>query len=387
MKPAVQTFRARGLWTPAGLREDGAVMVVGREIVEVRAGRPSDGPALDGLLVPGLVNAHAHLELSARGMVGEAGAGFVAWLDALWGDGVQPSAPAGRQAAQQAVGFGTALLMDVTNAGNSGPWMKEAGLQGIVAHEHLGFDAPSLDERCETARAASSPSADPPIVAAPHALFSTAPALVQACVGASGPPSTIHIGESRDEARFLRGGSGPHADLLDRLGRDWRPVARLGLDAVGLLAALGVLGPRLLLVHGVHLDASALQRAAASGAALCLCPRSNLHVEGRLPDLDAVLRSGVALALGTDSLASSPDLDPLAEVAALVRARPDLPVEPWLHAATDAGADALHRPDLGRLVPGASPGLLLLEGVRGLADLAAPPARRWLVPPGLAVPR
>jgi cytosine/adenosine deaminase-related metal-dependent hydrolase len=81
---------------------------------------------------------------------------------------------------------------------------------------------------------------------------------------------------------------------------------------------------------------------------VCLCPRSNLHIGGRLPDVPALLESGVRLCLGTDSLASSPTLDVLDEVQVLREAFPAVGDERWLRMATEGGAEALGRADLGR---------------------------------------
>lgn len=218
----------------------------------------------------------------------------------------------------------------------------------------------------------------------PHALLSTRPSLVQAAVRAGGDvPASLHVGETADEERLLRSGDGPIADWLDALGRAWRDEAPPGVDAIALLDRLGVLGPSLLLVHGIHLAPDALRRAARARATLVSCPRSNLHIEGRLPDLRLFLAAGGRLALGTDSLASCPDLDVLAEIPVLAGAFPDVPVHTWLAAATHAGADAVApRSRWARVAPGRRPGLLQLD-VGSLDDLArGAPSRRWLVHPG-----
>jgi cytosine/adenosine deaminase-related metal-dependent hydrolase len=138
-----------------------------------------------------------------------------------------------------------------------------------------------------------------------------------------------------------------------------------------------------LLVHMVHASAADRARAREAGAFAVLCPRSNLHIGGRLPDVPALLADGVALALGTDSLASAPDLSLFAEVAALHEAFPTVPAPTWLEAATSGGARALRLETCGALAPGRRPGLLDV----GVSDLAAPleslvraphPPLRWM---------
>ena len=95
-----------------------------------------------------------------------------------------------------------------------------------------------------------------------------------------------------------------------------------------------------------------------------------------------MVRAGLKLALGTDSLASSPDLDVLGEVAELVDALPSVDPELWLRSVTSTGADVLRLSGWGRLRPGTRPGLLLLEGIGAPRDLRRAPPRHWLVRPG-----
>ena len=142
-----------------------------------------------------------------------------------------------------------------------------------------------------------------------------------------------------------------------------------------------MLGPDLLCVHGVHLTEADRRALAASRAPLCVCPRSNLHIGGQLPDVPALLAAGLPLCIGTDGLGSCPDLDVLGEISVLLEAFPEVPAGVWLEMATRGGADALRHPHHGRLQLGAAPGLLLLEGVGDPGELGVVPDRRWLVPP------
>jgi cytosine/adenosine deaminase-related metal-dependent hydrolase len=124
------------------------------------------------------------------------------------------------------------------------------------------------------------------------------------------------------------------------------------------------MGPRSLAVHGVDLDAGDLEDLARSRATVVLCPRSNLHVGGRLADLPRLLAAGIPLAVGTDSLASSPSLSPLAELAELARAFPQLSPAHLLPLAWNGAAVGV--PAVGRLAPGSAPGLIAapLDGAR-----------------------
>ena len=116
---------------------------------------------------------------------------------------------------------------------------------------------------------------------------------------------------------------------------------------------------------------------------IAVVERAALHITGDLPDLPSLIDEGVALAIGTDSLASCPDLDPLGCVHALADAFPAVEVERLLHAATAGGADALRLAHLGRIATGKAPGLVLLSGVTDASALRAGlPERRVLVAAG-----
>ena len=154
--------------------------------------------------------------------------------------------------------------------------------------------------------------------------------------------------------------------------------------------SLGALSPSVLLVHLTEARAEELAMVAAKGAPVVLCPRSNLHIEMKLPPLLAVRAAGIEAALGTDSLASNASLDVLAEAKALADRFPGVPAWELVQMATWNGARALGRPDLGRLARGARPGLLAIEGdavaardgaVFVLANLRLP--RRMLAPRAL----
>lgn len=381
MTPALVAapIRVQRAWLPGGLADDVTFEHDGTTLIAVRPGRAGDGPALPGLAVPGLVNAHAHLELS-DGLV-PGGDGFLGWLGRLAARGADGEREAhGRAAAVSAHDLGTAWLSDVTNVGDTGPWLRDAGLAGVVHHELLTLDAAALPARIKQA-AVCDDDATPPVRPSPHALFSTAPALIAACLRHGRLPATIHVGEAEDEARFLHDGDGPLADLLDRLGRDWRWWTAPGTSPLATLDALGVLGPRLLLVHGVRLTPEERALAADRGASLCLCPRSNLQIGGVLPDASAWREAGVRLCLGTDSLASTPDLDLLAELATIASQLADDALLPLV---TSDAADAVGAAGLGRLAAGTAPGVLLLEASEPADLRSGPPRRRWLLPPGAA---
>ena len=128
------------------------------------------------------------------------------------------------------------------------------------------------------------------------------------------------------------------------------------------LCDLGVIGPGTLVVHGVQLTDAELARLAAVGATLVTCPRSNVWVGVGAPPLERFLASGVRLAVGTDSLASAPDLNLFSELALMRRLAPRAPARDLLAAATRGGAEALGMADdLGTIAPGKRAALIAVD--------------------------
>lgn len=354
------------------LEDDGTIRAVGPR-AEVRAAFP-DAPeeAAEGVLLPGLVNAHCHLELSALADAVPGGGGLVPWARRLMKAVVETAHEARRaaalQAARAAVRLGTAAIGDVGNSLDAAPAIGEAGLGGILFHELVGSreaatgDALADAER-EREHAAATWPAGLGYMPAPHAPYSVGPDLFRrifAAAAAAGKGTSVHVAEDPDELALLRDGSGRWADLLRAMGVD--PASRApGKSPVAYLAELGAFdGPEPpLLVHMVHAGDEDRRLARQAGATVVLCPRSNLHIGGRLAAVDRLLEDGVRLAIGTDSLASTPDLSLWGEMATLAAHFPAIPPARWLEAATRDGARALGLSSaLGSLTPGKRPGVL-----------------------------
>jgi cytosine/adenosine deaminase-related metal-dependent hydrolase len=332
--------------------QDGVIAACGRGHDAPPADRELDlGPAV---VLPGLVNAHTHLELSwLRGRVPPA-ADFLSWVGRLLrlrtrpetaDDG--PAIDALRAAVAELRATGTVAVGDISNALVSPPVLRDMGMPAVVFHELLGFGvtdgAATLAEA--RARRIGLETAGVRVVVAAHAPFSVSPELFRAIrdevQAAADPITSVHVGESPEEVELLRDGSGPWRTRLEQLGAwrdDWTPP---GCGPGDYLCDLGLLGRGTLAVHGVQLTDRELARMAAAGATLVTCPRSNAWVGVGAPPVERFVASGIRVAIGTDSLASAPDLNLFGELAAIRAAAPGLPARRILHAATQAGAEAL----------------------------------------------
>lgn len=357
----------------------------GLKLVEVGPARAGE-PVLDGLLVPGLINAHTHLELSHMGIV-PGGHGLPAWIRAQFARrsqvGEADREREARIAADALALTGTAAVCDVAGGDSTAGLIAEAGLLGVVQRERLGQDTSRTRAGIDDAAGlhAQGAVAERPTA---HAPYSTHPDLARALLapGPAGLAATVHLAEHAAEREFLTEGTGPFAEILDSIGVRWSfsgPFA----GPVDWLRRVGGLGPHVAAVHGVDLRPDEQQALADHRCGLILCVRSNLHIGGVAPDVGGLLQRGVRLALGTDGLVSCTDGDVLGEIPALHRLEPQVDAATWLHLATAGGADVLGLRGLGRLSVGSSPGLVRLDSdLDGLLKRA--PKRRWLVRAGVS---
>ncbi len=323
------------------------------------------------VLLPCLINAHVHLELSwLRGRVPPA-AKFTDWvkrLIAARGGVERPDDPAVlepmRAAIRELQASGTVAVGDISNSLASPGPMRAAGLEGLVFHELLGFKERdgALIERTREARAAAGGR----VSLAPHAPYSTSPELFRA-IRAEVNTSTVgimsvHLGESPEESELLASGTGPWRGMLESIGA-WRDDWTIpGSGPVDYLDGLGVIDGGTLVVHGVQFDDTALARLASIGATLVTCPRSNQWVGVGRPPIERFYKSGVAVAVGTDSLASVEDLNLFSELKAMRGIAPGVPAGKLLESATLVGARALGlERELGSLTPGKRAEILAVE--------------------------
>jgi cytosine/adenosine deaminase-related metal-dependent hydrolase len=313
------------------------------------------------ILMPGLVNAHTHLSLSA--LAGRPG-DFFGWLGstALAAAGMSPEEVEAAVSAGLAEcrRLGTAVVGEITTrAEGIGALAADPWISARVYVEFLGVSERRARARFEAAveRAealAGEGGLRPGL--SPHAPYSVWPTLWAETAGLCrerGWRWSSHVGEPPDEDRFLIEGGGPVREHLESLGV-WDGAFPLpGRSAVGMLAEAGALDGRALLVHGVHLSEADLDRVAASGAFLCVCPRSNEFLGLPPPPVRSAFERGIPLCLGTDSRASNQDLSVWAEMRRVRALWPEAAAEAIVNMATRGGARALGFEDAaGSLEPG-----------------------------------
>lgn len=321
----------------------------------------------DVVLTTGLVNAHAHLELS--GLRGELprGTDFGAWVRALIAArarrGARRLALDARAGADRCLRTGTTWVGDIDSTGAVLSGLSRHPLRLRVFRELLDAGDPLRSAAALGRVARALPRRAGRLEGlAPHAPFSVSEGLMREAARLArrrALPVSVHWSETEAEVEWLARGSGPLAALLGASPR------ASGLE---LLERNGLLGPRSSLVHGNHPLRGEPARIAAAGATLVHCPGSHRWFAREPFAFERWLRAGVRIALGTDSLASNEDLD-LGREMALVRGehRALGPREVWSWA-TAGGAAALGISDrAGLLAPGRSADLVCWD-LRGAAS-------------------
>jgi len=351
------------------IADDGTIARVG----EARALR---GERIRGVVMPGLVNAHTHIELSAlRGRV-PGGGGFVAWVERLIGARVELGEGEEREAIEGAVrdlrAFGTAAVGEVTNGLGAVRALASANVAGCIFHEVFGQDLERLRERVRGledelhARVPAWPSPDLAYAPAPHTLYTLHLDVVKMILEESrarGRRTSLHFLEHAPERRAIERGEGPvPAWLVERSRLDPSKLAWPMRPEIDVAREVGALSPEVVLVHLTEARPDELAEIARARSPVVLCPRSNLFIEGKLPPLLAVREAGIEAALGTDSLASNASLDVLSEARALRDRFPSVPALDLVKMATWNGARALGLSKHGRIAEGARPGLVAIEG-------------------------
>src|SRR5690349_547243 len=321
----------------------------------------------DVVVLPGLCNAHTHLELSYLRDEIPPASQFVSWIRAVMAARRQrpdPAAPEILDAIDRAIGesiaCGTAVLGDITNTLVTFGPLARSPLAASVFYEVIRFNAADPAAVVDEARRRieSMPPADRVrATLAAHAPYSVAPLVLRAIRESVDrdpfAPCSIHLSESVEEVEFIRTGGGPWRALLEEVGA-WNPAwVPPGGSPVEFVDESGFLGARVLAVHGVQMTAEDLDRLVAHGATLVTCPRSNGHTGAGAPPIQEFYDAGVRVAIGTDSLASAPDLNVFAELATMRALAPGVPAASLLESATREGARALgFDADYGTIEPG-----------------------------------
>ncbi len=363
-------FSAHAGFIPGGilaLSDDGVV----QDLIDPRTAQTL--PAAEhfsGVLCPGFINAHCHLELShLRGQITKhtGFGGFAKELLPKRGTfSPEQIAEAIANAEEEMLRNGIAGVGDISNNADSFPQKLNHRLRYHTFIELLALNPDVADVVMENGMALR--NACPQTASlAPHAPYSVSAELVRkiSLAEKGRGPLTMHNQESRAEGEFFETGSGSVCSLYEFLGMNISFFKPTGKNSLRSRFESFDTSTDLLLVHNTFTSAEDIAWAQQLHPKLwwCFCPNANLYIENALPDFSAFDNAGARIAIGTDSLASNDSLSILDELKVIAANAPEISLEKLLTWATKNGADALHFHDLGTFEKGKKPGVIQLTNL------------------------
>ncbi|MCD6023199.1 MAG: amidohydrolase [Fibrobacteria bacterium] len=342
----------------------GWLRVEGGRIVETGSGNLPEGPSkrfAGCALLPGLVNAHCHLELTTLENALEPGKTFPDWVRDLQGLTADYKLPDYRASARAGIERllrgGCTTVLDVGNSGEALKALAGGPLRAFACVEALGLDPAHAESRfgnaLSLARATEATDRFRPGIA-PHAPYSCSVELLRSVIGyqqSRGLPVTIHAAESREEAALFASASGPMQAFCKRIYP--RAPEHRGTTPIRWLESEGLLPDGALVIHGNTLEDRDMEILARREATVVHCPSSHAFFGHPRFPYDALRAHGVPVCLGTDSLASADSLSMLEQMRLFSKNHPEVAAEEILRMATEAGARALGLGDVaGRLAAG-----------------------------------
>lgn len=328
-----------------------------------------------GILCPGFINTHCHLELShMKGLIPEktglAGfiKNFIAARKTFSPDQIQRGIVA---AENEMLENGIVAVGDICNVSDTFQQKAKKNLKYYNFIEGFDFFPENTEAELKRVNSVIEELMQVDIQAhyspVPHAPYSVSEKYFQS-FSKTAPDKilSIHNQESAEENLMFREKRGKIIEFFSSLGMDfsnWKASGKNSLESY-----LGLLPPtnNLLLVHNTFTDSVDIKFAEAysKNTYWATCPNANLYIENKLPDYNLFIQAGAKMTIGTDSLASNHSLSILDEMKTISFHFPELKLETLLQWATLNGANALNfQNELGSLEIDKQPGILLVENV------------------------
>ncbi len=348
--------------------DNGAIVVQGRRIIAIgkESGIIKKYPAEtvvdlgDRLVMPGLVNAHAHLELShLKGKIGERRE-FFDWIIEL----VETRRRLGSKGLRQALRSslielltsGTTCIGDISATEAALPMLSKSGLRATVFLEALGPDERKAGQVFNSLKARLAKLETLPdrisVGVSPHSTYSVSPLLINKIAGYTSEnslPVAVHLSESKHENLYINGKASSLDGYMKHFG--WESIKRTNASSpLGLLSQAGL--ENFAAAHCVHVSRQDINYMKNKGISSIFCPRSNYFLGVGKAPVEDMAEAGINIAIGTDSLASNVNLNLWDEMRfAYLVSR--LPASNIIEMATINGARALGLEGItGSLAPG-----------------------------------
>ncbi|MFN5325538.1 MAG: amidohydrolase family protein [Bacteroidota bacterium] len=355
--------------------ESGTLVLDSKGCVLELAGNIQEGARhFNGFLVPGMINAHCHLELSYLKGAIASGDGLSAFIHEMITkrkpfdhDQMHSAHAANREMWESGIqGVG-----DIANGVEYFKLKSEGSIRYHNLFEVFGMDASKVDVRMQCANEALSSSIALGMNASvvPHAPYSVHKKLfelIQVFHGERDGIWSIHHRESVSENEFIESGCGEFKKLFASLGLVSNDYKGEGVSSTEFVSQFFPANRKLLFVHNTYLTLEDLRFLKSTGRFddmwFCICPKANLYIEKRLPNIPLMISEGCKMVLGTDSLASNNGLSIWDEIQTIVDAYPQIAVKELLKWATVNGSDLYGWSDFGSFEVGKSPGVVCVDG-------------------------
>jgi cytosine/adenosine deaminase-related metal-dependent hydrolase len=309
----------------------------------------------NAIVLPGLVNAHTHLELSSI-QRGNSPARFVDWIMQLM---QTPASPDSVQiGAAECLKFGVTTFGDITsNPAKTRDELEKLPLRGVSYGEvrAMAQRRSFLESRLEQSKTRATRGGSVSVGISPHAPYSIEIDGYRRCLSTArelGLSLCTHLAETCDEAAFLADHTGPFKELWDHLHAWDENVPRFTGGPIRFAKSIGLLDYPTLLAHVNYCDDAEMDLLAGGKASVAYCPRTHDFFGHPPHRWREMLARGINVAIGTDSCASSPDLNLVDDLRLLHRIAPGIePLKLW-QMATTRGAAALGMKNVGAFAPG-----------------------------------
>lgn len=332
----------------------------------------------NGILVPGFINAHSHIELShlqGKFTRGSGMAGFIRQINELR-ESTQKEERIRRveQEMDNLYNQGVSAMADISNCDESFAAKSSSKLYTRTYLEVFGTEKKDVKEVIDNVLKLSETAANYGIDAAPtpHSCYTMSPELLResAYWGLKSGFISYHNQESFEEEELIISGTGALAQEYKGRGLSTPPVTgKPALDY--FIDQLRMLGrekfeENILLVHNIATNQASIDKANAhlSNATWVICPLSNLFIHNTLPPLRLFMEKNLRIAIGTDSLSSNAELSIISEIMTIMENFREIKFEEILKWATINGAKALNRDvDFGSFEVGKTPGVVHIDNI------------------------
>ena len=362
---------------------DGAVVIHDERILELGDAqdmheRHADAAQIDqgsSILLPGLVNPHTHLELSACQPSPAFSGHFVDWIigirDRIKLDLNNVEASLKRSVelgVKQCLKFGVTCIGDISQQMNiTRPLLRDGPLRVVSYGEVLGLARrrPRFDELFGRAVDESSASDRLRIGLSPHSPYTVDLDGYRQCLALAREkhlPLATHLSETAEEEVFLRDKAGAFQEMWQRLGHWAEPVPTFSGSPIEFASAIGLLDYPTLLAHVNYCSDDELELLSRGKACIIYCPRTHAYFGHPPHRWREMLARGINVAVGTDSCASSPDLNLIDDLRLLRQVAPDFPAQSIWEMATTRAARAIQMEEIsGSIASGKAADLIAFQ--------------------------